>query len=377
LTIQCGVFVDHAVDGEVFEHFLSGGVCEATGVFGVVGEAADLAGEDDSVADGEDDAGFVVGDEFQIRGNVGGENREAGAHGFHEAIGLAFEITGEDEGIEAGEEFAGVVSVAQECDAVGDTEVGGEVFEIVVEWAVTGDDEVDIIAGAFEEFDGPDDILDSFLGGEATDDADDEGVRMVCRPLAAEFFAVRMRQGRGGIEGEAVADDLESGVVVAELAVEVDDGLGVADEFGGAADEFFIEPELPGCFPGIDAAFGDDDRGAGGAAGDEAAVGVACEEPGVDEIGLPGADEGAEFPEGEGIELQSLVEEIDGDASGGELVGIGAGAGEDDDADVELVAGEACREECELFFGSRFVEGGDDQEQAYHGLGQRVWELVV
>ena len=43
-------------------------------------------------------------------------------------------------------------------------------------------------------------------------------------------------------------------------------------------------------------------------------------------------------------------------------------------ADVELIAREACREEGELFFGSRFVEGGDDQEQAYHGLGQRVWE---
>lgn len=107
--------------------------------------------------------------------------------------------------------------------------------------------------------------------------------------------------------------------------------------------------------------------------GDEASVGVSGEEPGVDEVGFPGADEGAEFPDRDGVEFESLVEEIDGDAGGGESCGVGSGASEDGDPDVELVARESGGEESELLLGSRFVEGGDDQEQTYHGAKSGLW----
>jgi len=90
----------------------------------------------------------------------------------------------------------------------------------------------------------------------------------------------------------------------------------------------------------------------------------------VDQVGFPRADEGAEFPDGDGVEFETFVEEVDGDAGGGELLGVRAGASEDGDADVELIARESRGEESELLFGSRFVEGGDDQEQTYHG---RSW----
>jgi len=249
LTIQFGVFLDHAVDGEVVEHFLSGGGSEAAAFLGIGCEAVDLSGEDDAFPDGKDDARFIVSDEFAVGGDIRGEDGEAGSHGFHEAIGLAFEIAGEGEGVEAGEQFTGIVSMAEEGDSFLKAEVVGEFAEFISQGTISSDDEVGIVAGAFEEFGGPDEVFDALLRGEASDKSEDEGIGVIVGPLAAEVFAIGMRRWGSGVEGEAIADDAEARIVVAELAVEIDDGLRVADEEFRAIDEFAVEPKLPAGFP--------------------------------------------------------------------------------------------------------------------------------
>ena len=117
---------------------------------GFAGEAVEVVEKTVAVALPDEEAGLVIGDGFGDATVVGGENRQAGGHGFQHGVGNAFlilvrgRLAGMEESVGVliqGAEGLGVEE-AGECDFFGDVEFGATLLEFREEGAIAGDGEV-------------------------------------------------------------------------------------------------------------------------------------------------------------------------------------------------------------------------------------------
>ena len=122
---------------------------------------------------------------------------------------------------------------------------------------VTDQHQSGIFNGLVQQLKGPDEILQAFLSGKSADVPDDAG-----RLGQSQYLSSGGPSEQGGWSCcRSVGDHGDSFSRDSQIPVEGGDTLGVGSEAVSAVGQLAIKPELPTGFPGIDAAFTDDNAG--------------------------------------------------------------------------------------------------------------------
>ena len=146
---------------------------------GVVEECEDRVGEGGvrsgewGVGRGDEEAGFVVGDDFGCAAGVAGDDGFGGERGFDVDEAEWFAVRGQAHHVDRRHEVGHVAAEAEEFEAVGDAEAAGRLFQLGPQRAFAEAPELGVGNRVEHERGGLDEFAMSLLGREMGERADD------------------------------------------------------------------------------------------------------------------------------------------------------------------------------------------------------------
>jgi len=221
-------------------------------------------------------------------------------------------------------------------------------LESLVAWSVSDDQQVSILGEMSEQFDGPDQVVDSFLSCESSD-CGHEGCIVWQVELVADFASqagmIRsVASERYGPCVDPVGDHFDPLGRHSHRTIELGNRLRVGQELVGPSDQSPVDPQLPASFPAVDAAFRDDDtcRWAGGPC--DSTVGVGGKQPGVQQVGASAGEVLSETSECLEVEPVSFADDRQWDLVLGQFGFQRPAARERNDLDLKFVSRQATGE---------------------------------
>ena len=136
------------------------------------------------VGRGDQEAGFVVGDDFGCAAGVAGDDGFFGEGGFDVDQAERFAVRGQAHHVDRRHEVGHVAAEAEEFEAVGDAEVAGRLFQLGAQRAFAEAPELGVGNHVEHERGGLDQFAVALLGREVGECADDGRVG-----VGAEFAA--------------------------------------------------------------------------------------------------------------------------------------------------------------------------------------------